>query len=335
MAGRKSDRFVSMADVAKAAGVSQQTISRVANNSPKVSPETRAHVQAVMDEMGYRPSFAGRSLKNGSYHTVGLVMFNITSTGNLDRLDSILTAAAEDGYAITLIKMSPDEQPTLTAAAERMRALPVDGMIFNLNTMVEDFEEFCPLPGLTTVLTSPVEHPVCSSVDGDQLRCSRDAVEHLLAHGHKNVRFVTGKSTSLAARLRLQGWQETLLAHGIEPVEPIEGDWSADRGYEAGAILAKDPACTAVYAANDTTALGVITALRDAGRRVPEDVSVVGVDDSLVGVVPHAELTSVRFDNRKVGRLAFELAVNGSDKRQHTLVPGALVERQTVADAPQ
>lgn len=329
-------RPASLADIARAAGVSAQTVSRVANGSDSVRPETAAKVREAMRTLGYRPSFAGRSLKQGRYRTVGLAMFNnITATGNMFRLDGITRAATEAGCALTLIEMDCTDHATLTSAAERLSALPVDGMIFNLTRPAENFLDFKPLAGLPMVIITNLEHPLCPTVDNDQLGCSHTIVDHLLDLGHRTVFHVAGKGESIASRLREQGWREALVARGVEPPPLLRGDWSGMSGYEAGAHLAAIPECTAIYASNDAMALGVVDALNDAGRRVPEDVSVVGVDDSLATVLPHDRITSLRFDNRAVGRWAFEHAMAEAapqgDTPAHCLMPGTLVQRESVA----
>ena len=121
-------KSVSVKDVARLAGVSEQTVSRTVHDSPSVRPETKERVRAAMRELGYRPNFAGRSLRRGKFKTVGVAMFNITGTGNLDRMEGFAAAADKHGYAITLTKV--DGHPyTLEGASSRMSALPVDGII--------------------------------------------------------------------------------------------------------------------------------------------------------------------------------------------------------------
>lgn len=334
--GRPVGRTVSMADVAAVAGVSQQTVSRVVNGMSNVNEKTRARVQAAMNELGFRPNFAGRSLRGGQYRTIGVCMFDIGRVGNLATLKGIAAAARENGYAITMIEFAPEEiSCSLADAAQRMAALPVDAMVFNMNRMVTDFDEFVPLPGLRTVIMTMYEHPLCSTVDADQHGCSTMVVEHLLAHGHTQIRFIAGPEGSISGQFRERGWRDALAAHGIEPVEPLQGDWNADSGYEAGLKIADDPDATAVYAANDQMAYGCMMALQDRGLRVPEDISVVGVDDALEGTVPHNRLTSVRFDLNRHGRVVFDCALGetaASGQPQTIRIPGELIERQTVAD---
>lgn len=332
-----STRGVSMADVAAEAGVSQQTVSRVANGQPNVNEATRKRVREAMDRLGFRPNYAGRSLRGGSYRSVGLCVNDITKFGNLTMIDGIAGAAREHGYAITLLEMSKYEPFSLAEASRKLAALPVDGMILGMARMAPDFEEFQPLPGLATVIVTMYAHPRCTTVDSDHYGCSILLMEHLFAHGHTQIRFVGGPQFSIDEEFREAGWRDELVRRGIEPADPLYGDWSAKSGYEAGLKLAGDGGATAVYAANDQMALGVIAALRERGRRVPEDVSVVGVDDSLGDFVPKDELTTVRLDLRERGREVFRYAVpkpGEVDPRPAAIrIPGTLVERATVAAA--
>ena len=329
---RSSHTQASIADVAKLAGVSAQTVSRVANDSDAVRPATKERVMAAMEQLGYRPNFAARSLRAGRYRSVGLAMpGDISATGRRFQLEGIAQAAAEHRYAITMVQIDDDEL-CLTCASHRMESLPVDGQILGLGSDPDDFDTFVPPASIPTVIISTRPHPRCATVSNDQVGCSLAIVEHLVAHGHREIRYAGGRREAPANIGRVEGWEQALCAHGLPLSEPLFGDWTADSGYRMGAIFARDEACTAIYAANDAMALGVIQALRTAGRRVPEDVSVTGVDDSLVGIVPRLELSSYRFDDERVGTLAFDLAIFNppTDAPPHILVPGALVSRSTV-----
>ena len=156
-----------MADVARAAGVSQQTVSRVANGLPNVNEQTRQRVQAAMQELGFRPSYAGRSLRDGRYHSVGLCINDVTKFGNLSMIDGIASAAREHNCAITLVEMSKTEEFSLAEATRRMAALPVDGIIIGMSRMAPDFETFDPLPGIGTVVVTMYAHPRVTTVDSD------------------------------------------------------------------------------------------------------------------------------------------------------------------------
>ena len=147
--------------------------------------------------------------------------------------------------------------------------------------------------------------------------------------------FVSGKKESLSSQCRMKGWRAALEARGIEPPEPLQGDWNADSGYAAGLVLADKPDCTAVLAANDCMANGVMMALRDKGLSVPDDVSVIGFDDELYKTIPNSILTSVKFRHRELGIRALNEVVAGLEapsSRSRTLVSGVLVERASVRD---
>ena len=329
-------RPVSMADVARAAGVSQQTVSRVANGLPNVNEQTRQRVQAAMQELGFRPSYAGRSLRDGRYLSVGLCVNDVTKFGNLSMIDGIASAAREHNCAITLVEMSKTEEFSLAEATRRMAALPVDGIIIGMSRMAPDFETFDPLPGIGTVIVTMYAHPRVTTVDSDHYGCSLLLMNHLFELGHEQIRYIGGPSFSVDEQFRRAGWQDALERRHIKPQTPLEGDWSANSGYEAGRYLAEhDRTMTAIYAANDQMANGAIAALRDSGLRVPEDVSVVGVDDSLGDIVPDRRLTTVRFDNKRVGMWAVDKIAGAewvASGVEHMLIPGVLVEGDTVRD---
>lgn len=331
--GREMHGGPSMVDVAREAGVSLKTVSRVVNEPDAVRPATRDAVHAAMERLGFRANYAARSLKLGSYKTVGLVFFELHG-GELSVLSGISTAAAQKGYAITLVTASPGEQLTLGEAARRMATLPVDAMIFNLGRMVDDFEGYRSPTGLKTVIVTPFEQVGCTTVSDDQAGAARIAVQRLVELGHRQIRFIAGPAESLASRNRELGWREALAQAGLDAVEPLRGDWGADSGYEAGACLAaSDAECTAILAGNDNMAYGAMLALRDAGVDVPGDVSVIGFDDSLPGVVPNSRLSSIRFDHAELGRRAFEEALLAEAAPRRVLVPATLIERASLGPA--
>ena len=331
--GREAHGGPSMVDVAREAGVSLKTVSRVVNEPDAVRPATRDAVHAAMERLGFRANYAARSLKLGSYKTVGLVFFELHG-GELSVLSGISTAAAQKGYAITLVTASPGEQLTLGEAARRMATLPVDAMIFNLGRMVDDFEGYRSPTGLKTVIVTPFEQVGCTTVSDDQAGAARMAVQRLVELGHRQIRFIAGPAESLASRNRELGWREALAQAGLDAVEPLRGDWGADSGYEAGARLAaSDAECTAILAGNDNMAYGAMLALRDAGVDVPGDVSVIGFDDSLPGVVPNSRLSSIRFDHAELGRRAFEEALLADATSRRVLVPATLIERASLGPA--
>ena len=325
----------SMRDVAREAGVSAQTVSRVANESTAVRPQTRLRVQAAMSRLGYRPSYAARALKHGRFRDVGVVMFHMTTFGNSRILDGITAAAVDYGYAITLHTMGAGSDRSLQAAIENMKPLPVDGVIVVLEENISDFTQYVPSLDFPVVLISEEPANFCPTIDADQYGCSTALVEYLLSKGHRTVYHVRGPVSSRAATSRALGWSDALEQFGARIPPTYIGDWEADSGYQVGLSLAEDPECTAVYAANDQMAFGVMQGLRAAGRSVPGDVSVVGVDDSLVGLVPRLNLTTMRMPFEEIGREAFAMLKRQCEGERvpsgvKTVVPAELIERNSV-----
>ena len=169
----------SMQDVAKAASVSPQTVSRVANGSNAVRPETRQRVEAAMAKLGYRPNYAARALKHGKFKDVGVVLFNMLTYGNARILGGIADAANSNGYAITMQSFGRNRERTLHAAIERMKQLPVDGVIAVMEEHVTDFSEFRPPKELPVVIISEDPANYCPTIDADQYGCSADRYRRL------------------------------------------------------------------------------------------------------------------------------------------------------------
>ncbi|NMM94139.1 LacI-type transcriptional regulator [Bifidobacterium sp. DSM 109957] len=328
---------ISMQDVAREAGVSPQTVSRVANGSDAVRPETRIRVEAAMEKLGYRPNYAARALKHGEFRNIGVVLFNMTTFGNARILNGITAAARDVDYSVTIQTMRSGAERTLKAAVERMKQQPVDGVIVVLEERITDFAEYKPPRDLPVVLVTEGAADHCPTIDGDQYGCSTAIVDYLMSKGHHTVYHISGPVSSRAAESRAKGWREALEQLGAE-VPPITiGDWCADSGYQAGIALAHDPNCTAIYAANDQMAYGAMLGLQAAGKRVPQDVSIVGVDDSLVDMVPRLNLTTMRMKFDEIGAAAFSMVRQQCEGEYvpsgvKTVIPTELVERGSVRD---
>lgn len=327
----------SMQDVAKEAGVSSQTVSRVANGSGAVRPETRKRVEEAMAKLGYRPNYAARSLKHGKFNNIGVILSSMTTYGDSHILYGITEAANASGYAVTLLTIDKRSQYTLESAVNHIKQMPVDGVIVIFEKQASDFDEFIPSPELPVAIISedPANH--CPTIDADQYGCSTAIVEYLLSKGHKTVYHIAGPSYSRAAISRAQGWRDALKQYGIPAPPTYIGDWEADSGYQAGLALAHEPDCTAVYAANDQMAYGAIQGLITAGKRVPEDISVVGVDDSLSGMIPRLNLTTMRMKFHDIGQKAFALVKAQCEGKPvpigvKNVIPAELVIRSSVKD---
>ncbi|WP_431774054.1 LacI family DNA-binding transcriptional regulator [Streptomyces cucumeris] len=337
-AGNQGQRRVSMADVARQAGVSSQTVSRVSNGHPGVVEATRQQVLTAMKELGYRPNSAARALKSGRFRTLGIILFTLSTTGNVRTLEAIATSAAAEGYATTLLPVAVPTQDEVRGAFTRLGELAVDAIIVIMEVHLLDATTVSLPPNVGVVVADSDAGDRYSVVDTDQRGGATEAVRHLLDLGHTTVWHVAGPEESYAAQRRTAAWRSELERAGCDVPPPLRGDWSAESGYQAGLRLAREAGCTAVFAANDQMALGVLRALHDNGLTVPGQVSVVGFDD-----IPDAgsfipPLTTVHQDFAEVGRRCVESALRqigaAQEERGTTLVPTRLVVRASTAPPP-
>lgn len=321
-----------MADVGRLAGVSHQTVSRVINGSRHVSPATRERVLAAMAQLDYRPNSIARALATGRTHTIGVVSFDTTLYGPASTVFGIERAAHRAGYFIVIASMRTLDRTTMTEAIERLRVHAVEGIL----VIVSDAEAAAALPEIVTevplvaVLAGPeAALPVVSL---DQRAGARLAVRHLLELGHPTVHHVTGPPGSLESRERLAGWRAALRDAGAPVPEPLIGDWGARSGYHAGRRMARDPEVSAVFVANDQMALGLLRAMHESDRRMPDDVSVVGFDDIPEAPYFTPALTTVRQDFGELGSRSLAALVSaiedGVDAAQIAADP--LVEPELV-----
>ncbi|MEV1021879.1 LacI family DNA-binding transcriptional regulator [Streptomyces sp. NPDC050264] len=327
-----------MADVARVAGVSSQTVSRVSNGFPGVNEETRQRVRAAMKELGYRPNSAARALKRGDFRTIGVITFTLSTTGNMRTLEAIATSAAHEGYAVTLLPVAVPTQDEVRGAFSRLGELAVDAVIVIMEVHLLDSARLSLPPHVKVVVADSDAGDRYAVVDTDQAGGTRDAVRHLLDLGHDTVWHLAGPSESYAAQRRTDAWRTALEEAGRVPPPLVRGDWSAESGYRAGLRMAEHPSCTAVFAANDQMALGLLRALDERGRRVPEDVSVIGFDDIPDSGSFLPPLTTVHQDFAEVGRRCVQSALRqvreSEAERGTTLVPTRLVVRESTGRAP-
>ncbi|MEI5527902.1 LacI family DNA-binding transcriptional regulator [Streptomyces brasiliscabiei] len=336
-----------MGDVARLAGVSAQTVSRVSNGFAGVNEDTRRQVLDAMRELGYRPNSAARALRRGEFRTLGVITFSLSTLGNIRTLDAIATSAAREGYAVTLLPVAVPTQDEVNGAFSRLGELAVDAVIVIMEVHLLDTATVSVPPGVQVVVADSDAGDRYTVVDTDQAGGARDAVRHLLELGHGTVWHLAGPEGSFAAQRRANAWRETLAEAGGGREAPplVRGDWSAESGYRAGLRIAEEAECTAVFVANDQMALGLLRALNERGRRVPEDVSVVGFDDIPESASFLPPLTTVHQDFAEVGRLCVEGVLRkmredgreeAEESEEHgtTLVPTRLVRRLSTAPPP-
>nr|WP_252446011.1 LacI family DNA-binding transcriptional regulator [Pseudonocardia humida] len=354
---RSSDPAPVMTDVARLAGVSHQTVSRVVNGSPHVSEPTRAKVMAAMEQLGYRRNGVARALAMRRSGTLGVITFDTVRYGPVSTLYSIEQAAGSVGLGVSIAVAEQATSDEVVRALARLQDQSVEGIvaIAPRHDAVEALST--ELRGLPAVLVGGVHgggsgpiaagdeqaRPGQPAVGIDQRGGAAAATRHLLDLGHRTVHHLAGPRGWLDAEWRTEGWRATLEEAGRRVPEPVAGDWSAGSGYAAmRELLAVDPDLSAVFAANDPMALGALRALDEAGRRVPEDVSMVGFDD-----VPEAEffrppLTTVRQHFTEAGRRAVGMLLDmirpgdGPAIRPGppAVVPTELVVRRSTGPSP-
>ncbi|MBO0980141.1 LacI family DNA-binding transcriptional regulator [Microbacterium sp. SD291] len=310
-----------MEDVAREAGVSGQTVSRVVNARGYVGADTRARVEAAMHSLGYRPNSAARALRSGRFRTIGVVMFSFSSYGNQRTLDAIAVRASQMGYALTLIPVESSATDTVAGAFRRLEEHAVDGIIIVIEAHQLDEADVEIPEAMPVVFVDSNRGTEVAFVDTDQAQGATLATEHLLELGHRTVWHVAGAARSYSAERRRDAWRATLEAHGRVVPEPLQGDWSAESGYRAGLRLRGIDDVTAVFVANDQMAIGVLRAFREGGRDVPGDVSIVGFDGLPDAAQLWPPLTTVQQHPERVGALAVDALLSELDSGERLRTP--------------
>jgi len=324
-----------MADVAKLAGFSHQTVSRVINGSSQVRPDTREAILEAMRLLDYRPNSMARALATGRSRTLGVVGLDTTLHGPASTLFGIHRAAHDAGYFISTVSLQTLDRASVLEAFERLRIQGVEGIL-----VIAPRTE-----AAHAVLQLPEDVPIVAVEGGpetgvplvavDQVAGAAAVTRHLLDLGHRTVWHIAGPDDWFEARQRIVGWEQTLRAAGIEPPERLAGDWSPASGYALGARLAADPGVTAVFVANDQMALGLLRVLNELGRSVPGDVSVVGFDDIPEAAYFTPPLTTVRQDFNEMGRRSLHVLLEQIERGHRAavreVVPAVLLERGSTA----
>jgi DNA-binding LacI/PurR family transcriptional regulator len=295
-----------MVDVARRAGVSHQTVSRVLNNHPNVRPQTRAGVLAAIRDLGYRPNAAARTLVTGRTNALGVISFDTTLYGPASMLYGI-ERAARPGYSVAIASLQAFDRRSLLDAVERLLDQGVEGIIVIAPVLTAVAALGGLTPDVPLVAVGCLADVPLPSVAIDNRAGAAQATQHLLDLGHETVYHVAGPETWLDAQQRIAGWRDALRAAQAPEPGLLRGDWSARSGYELGHQLSGMPEATAVLCGNDSMALGLLRAFAERGRKVPDDVSVVGFDDIAEASYFLPPLTTVRQNFGELGRRALHL----------------------------
>jgi DNA-binding LacI/PurR family transcriptional regulator len=323
-----------MMDVARLAGVSHQTVSRVLNEHKNVSEQTRVRVRAAIVELGYRPDRAARALVTGTSKVIGVVAQNSSLYGPASMLAAFEEAAQATGFAVNVGSVRDLDERSITEAVERHLDQRVAGLVV-IAPVISAGAALERLPAHIPVVTIDGDPERSSTlVTVDQVAGARAATEFLLAAGHKTVWHISGPADWYDAAGRVRGWEAALRDAGAEIPPLLTGDWSAASGYRNGQMLARLPEVTAVFTANDHIALGLLRALNEHGRRVPADVSIVGFDDVPEAAYFTPPLTTVRPDFHAAAVASLELLlarIDGDTSATRRVIAPELIVRDSVA----
>lgn len=294
-------RAATIFDVARLAGVSHQTVSRVLNDLPNVRPATKERVERAIAQLRYTPSQAARALVTRRSRTIGLIQTGGPDYGPSSTMLYFNEAAREARYAVSIVSMLDADAAGLRAAAELLLRQNVEALVLIAATSSHiealSHEEF----GVPLVVVAPRVSGTAAGIAIDHYAGARAAVAYLAELGHTDIRHVSGPDHSLEAAERVRGWRDELSDRGLVAGSVLTGDWSPSSGYGHGKELAESGA-TAVFVGNDQMALGVMHGLREAGVSVPDGFSVVGFDDIPEAAHFAPPLTSIRQDFVTLGR---------------------------------
>jgi DNA-binding LacI/PurR family transcriptional regulator len=327
-----------MVDVAKLAGVSHQTVSRVLHDSPHVRRETRDRVQDAIRQLDYRPSSVAQALVTGRSRTLGVVSFGTTLFGPASTLLGVEEAAHDAGYGISIAGLKSLSRAQVVTAVHRLRDQGVDGIVVTApqKSAVDALRHLASDVPVVAVEGGPDDTVPVVAVD--QLGGAAAATRHLLELGHRTVWHIAGPADWLEAEQRVDGWRSTLEAAGAAVPPLVRGDWSARSGYELAQTLARTPGLTALFVANDQMALGVLRLFHEVGLHTPKDISLVGFDDIPEAAYFIPPLTTVRQDFAELGRRCLHLLLSqiqsGARSWTRVVVPSELVLRKSTTIPP-
>jgi LacI family transcriptional regulator len=331
---------LTLEDIAKKAGVSRSTVSRVVNNHPNISKKVRTRVMKIIEETGYRPNAAARALVSQRSLTIGLVLPHTVSALFADPyypllIKGISKACNQLEYMLALFLASSKEDEKLIFTRIQDRGL-LDGVLVqsghhgNLQIIDQLVQSQTPV----VVIGRPFEPEKVSYVDVDNVNAAYNAILHLLRLGYQRIATITGPLESTAGMDRLDGYRKAFAAFDreVDPGLIMEGDFTEQGGYNSmRALLAKNP--DAVFAASDVTAIGAIRLLQEKGLEVPKDIAIIGFDDIPIPTLSSIQLTTVRQPVEELGVAAVELLIdlieNGVNPPRHKIMDSELVIRAT------
>jgi LacI family transcriptional regulator len=330
-------------DIARRAGLSKASVSRALNGKQDVDPETRERVLKLAAQMGYVASASARALSNGRSSSLGLLVPTLTWPWILEVLRGVAEEIERSGYSLILYTTSGGEDSEREFMAQVVPAGAVDGLVLVIPLGMLDYIERLAKGGLPIVAVDDRGHyPDLPTVATTNIEGGRAATSHLIDQGRKRIAMLNGPHDFGCNRDRLEGYKSALQQAGLrfDPGRVMDSDFKETGGASAmAALLEADPRLDAVFVANDVMAFGAMRAIRNAGRRVPDDVAVVGFDDIPASAMTHPPLTTVRQPLYEMGRTAASMvmaAVRGESIAKRIELPTSLVIRDSsVGAAPR
>lgn len=330
---KSADKQPNIYDVAKLAGVSHQTVSRVVNNAQYIKPTTREKVEAAMKQLGYVPNAAARSLVTSKSKIVGILVSDVVYHGPARMMHAMEIAARDAGYFAISISVDPYDIESIERGVDHLRKIVIDGMLVMTpqSDSVSVVEKR--VTNIPVVYVDIPPRQKIKTVSVDNYTGGKLATEHLVALGHKKILHIAGPERWFDSKPRRTSYEDVMKSNGLIPLV-AQGDWGTPTGYQVidNWDFEKNP-ITAVFAANDLLALGVMRALRARGISVPEQVSVIGYDDTPEAPYFEPPLTTMHQDFAKLGRESMEFLIGTLEgtkpKKVKPLVPELVVRGST------
>lgn len=335
---------ITLEDVARHAGISYQTVSRVINNAPHVSEKTKKKVEDAMRELCYVPNRIAQQLAGRSHITIGVAIAELGSHAPAMVANAIKQQAFQQGVSVVIAVLQPPYNlKSCREAVNELLSFRVDGLVINVALNDDDalnIQDMCARMPLIFLDVNPEIN--LTNIRFDTRQSTQVSVQHLVELGHRRIALLNGPFSSISARLRHEGWLAALAEYGLEPFAIKTGEWSAQSGYEMTMqLLAQSEHPTALLVASDQISLGALRAIQEHGLKVPENISVIGYDDTEDSPYFSPPLTTVKQDFDKLGTesvnqlmamIRGESEANGVKK---ILLPARLIERKTTARVEQ
>jgi DNA-binding LacI/PurR family transcriptional regulator len=329
----RSPRAASIRDVARIAGVSHQTVSRVLNNHVSIRDETRDRVLAAMAELQYRPSAAARALSTSRTKTIGVLASTRAQYGPARSIQAIEQAARERGYFVTSSSVAEPDEASLRDALANLFDQDIEALVVIApqQRVFDTIADLAPrVPYITLRALGPGD---ASALRVDEIAGARIATRHLVELGHRSIGHLAGPRDWIEAEARMQGFLQELNAQDLPVAVPVLGDWTADFGYRAGSQLLRWRDVTAWFCSNDAMAIGLMHAARDLGLDVPGDLSIVGYDDVPEAAHLWPPLTTVRQDFAEMGRRCITTLL-GEEPPATPMLPELVLRGSTAPPRP-